>query len=171
MKILFHHIPRTAGTSVKSWLASCFDDQKLDLIAGHDVAHLIPSMPPDTLKITVVREPVDRILSAFYFHQGADAKVSKLLHYVRHWHDTLHYQNIDLDQFDIVGIYEELPVFCDLVAQTANLEPFDGRWLNQTAGQPRAAEVPLGIIEEMRDILVGEIAIYDRCRRTILDTP
>lgn len=89
-KILFDHIPKCGGTSLKAYLSSQYPKWKIfliidqksiesfknmpkdkrlqyDLIQGHSANKLIDYVHPDTLKITMLRDPIDRIISHYYY--------------------------------------------------------------------------------------------------------
>jgi hypothetical protein len=94
--IIFHHIPKTAGSSVfevlkanyssgqlrqvhgtedvvRQWFDQTFsrlssDNQKKILcIAGHHVHHLRPAIHPPPRMFTMFRDPIDWVLSLYYF--------------------------------------------------------------------------------------------------------
>jgi hypothetical protein len=87
MKLLFDHIEKTGGMTVTRYLESCFaNDDRLMLykegqcnaanesftqampllVAGHH-AHYIAHKCPNHMKVTVLRDPVDRVMSLFRF--------------------------------------------------------------------------------------------------------
>ncbi|NBB78933.1 MAG: sulfotransferase family 2 domain-containing protein, partial [Verrucomicrobia bacterium] len=92
-RILFDHIPKCAGQSLNAYLRRHFPGRKIfhmpgsapaasvaqfrqlpesqrhafALISGHLAGYLFDEVHPDSCKITVLREPVDRIVSHYYF--------------------------------------------------------------------------------------------------------
>ena len=91
MKICFVHVPKTGGTSLKKYLDQfyvksdiCPYDQvpqlhgapaeelrKYNLIRGHIQGHAAYAKLEDEFKyITVVRNPVDRVISNYYFDKS-----------------------------------------------------------------------------------------------------
>lgn len=92
-KVLYEHIPKCAGTSVRSYLKSQYPFNRIytvrgsdparyiarfeslaeqrrhryDLIVGHGAHRLRRQAHPDILKATVFRDPVDRVISHYFF--------------------------------------------------------------------------------------------------------
>jgi len=91
-KILFDHLPKCGGTTLSSYLAMNYPIRKsfstgsrpagpvdrfkaypqkkrygYDLIQGHLVHRLVDYVHPDCLKITVFRDPVERLISGYYY--------------------------------------------------------------------------------------------------------
>jgi len=92
-KILFDHLPKCGGTSLCTYLEDNYPKEKsfmidgsnpepyldafrklaethryaFDLIAGHLANQLLDYVHPNTLKVTVLREPVDRIVSHYFY--------------------------------------------------------------------------------------------------------
>jgi hypothetical protein len=90
-RLCFLHIPKTAGTSISSILSRWYPENlifqggnKLDynkyckdeiseyrLYKGHiQFIYANPSLPSDTLFVTLLREPLERVISLYYFWQG-----------------------------------------------------------------------------------------------------
>ncbi|NBB79893.1 MAG: sulfotransferase family 2 domain-containing protein [Verrucomicrobia bacterium] len=92
-RILFDHVPKCAGQSLNAYLRRHFPGRKIfhmqgsapaasvaqfrqlpeskrhsfALVSGHLAGQLLDEVHPDSCKITVLREPVDRIVSHYYF--------------------------------------------------------------------------------------------------------
>jgi len=92
-KILFEHLPKCGGSSLAAYFAEQYPRRKIfctdgdnpqpsvdefkrypqkkrygyDLVEGHLAHELIEYVHPDSLKITVFREPVERIISHYYY--------------------------------------------------------------------------------------------------------
>ena len=92
-KLLFEHIPKCGGSTVRNYLRSqypmggtyavyppnradkisrfkCLPERKrfsYDLVIGHGAHHLRDFVHPETLKTTVLRDPIDRIISHYYY--------------------------------------------------------------------------------------------------------
>lgn len=91
-KLLFEHVPKCGGTAVRGYLehhyrgsrtyrvygwrpGECETFKRLserrrhayDLIIGHGVHELLDWTAPETVAATVLREPVDRIVSHYYY--------------------------------------------------------------------------------------------------------
>jgi hypothetical protein len=90
-RLCFLHIPKTAGTSISSILSYWYPDKlifkggdKLDydkyskeelseyrLYKGHiQYIYANPNLPSDTSFVTLLREPIERVISLYYFWQG-----------------------------------------------------------------------------------------------------
>jgi hypothetical protein len=92
-KIIFDHIPKCGGTSLCAYLESHYPARKVfsinrsksgisaeefkalpqrkrygySLIQGHVANKLLDSVHPECVKVTVLREPFDRIVSHYYY--------------------------------------------------------------------------------------------------------
>lgn len=92
-KLLFEHIPKCGGTTVVNYLRSQYLDNRIftvygkdtgkrislfkslsqekrynyDLIVSHGAHQLRHYCHPDTLKATILRDPVERIISHYYY--------------------------------------------------------------------------------------------------------
>ena len=81
----FHHIPKTAGTSVRLWLASCFGDNmcpagiadglvtipsrelgRYSVFSGHFHSYLPQYLEREVIAFTVLRDPVARTRSHWH---------------------------------------------------------------------------------------------------------
>lgn len=96
MKICFVHIPKTGGTSLKRYMDQFFTtpdicpwDQtidlnfrdraelvKYDLIRGHIYGNIATEkLGPEYRYVTMLRDPVKRIISDYYFHRNEPDRV------------------------------------------------------------------------------------------------
>lgn len=91
-KLLFEHIPKSGGTTVTDFLKSQYSNEKIfciahntsksisdfkclpeekrfsyDLIVGHGAHQLRRYSHPEILKATIFRDPVDRIISHYFY--------------------------------------------------------------------------------------------------------
>lgn len=88
-RLYFHHIPKTAGMSLREFLVeragadnvapvlrsgrlreALRDYARFPIITGHLVPVPSDALPSDRVNVTLVRHPVDRILSSFYFERN-----------------------------------------------------------------------------------------------------
>lgn len=96
MKLCFVHIPKTGGTSLKNYLDQFFDNEKIcpfdqstelhkttseqlagyDFIRGHINGHIAYRLLKDRYNyVTVIRHPVERVISNYFFHRNEDDSV------------------------------------------------------------------------------------------------
>ncbi len=119
-KIVFIHVPRTGGTSIKSAL------NLHDKIYKEDVYHMsandIPKGCEDYFKFAFVRNPFDRFVSLYFYNKSESYKEKfpdKLTTKVaeeydfKEWLDNFPYKHIQqvdfgLEKLDFVGKYEKL---------------------------------------------------------------
>lgn len=133
--ILFLHIPKTAGTALRNFFAKQIGEERVtrglptmrledaliryagyDAICGHFLGEQGRPLPADRISMTILREPVDRFLSYFYFRKF-DVQHSPVDQRVR---------AMDVDQF-IDSLSEN--DMDDLNMQTSMLYPFGARSL------------------------------------------
>lgn len=124
-KILFDHLPKCGGSSINKFLEKNYLRRKtynvkvenqdyyinrfinlsekkrygFDLIKGHLVHSLIDYVHPDTLKITLLRDPVERIISHYYYVKNNPG------HYL---YQAINKQNMGLEDYVSSGISNEL---------------------------------------------------------------
>jgi hypothetical protein len=84
-KLVFTHIPKNAGTSIRRWLeAHVPDAEKQPDAAKHMTPHHVHSQHKGYTNFAVVRNPYDRLLSHYHFDTERHAqyldKKSKLKH-------------------------------------------------------------------------------------------
>lgn len=144
-RILFDHIPKCAGTALNAYLEAHYPQRKIftlsgqrpkhsvakfkslsnekrnlfALIKGHLAGYLLDDVHPQCLKVTVLREPVDRIVSHYYY-----AKRNPV-HYL---HETIHRKNISLKDYVESDLSHELSNhytlhFSGLSREEARLDP------------------------------------------------
>ena len=124
-KIVFDHLPKCAGTALNVYLMSHYPRRKIfvidgvhshasverfkmmserrrhryDLVIGHYANELFDFVHPDCLKITVLREPIDRIVSHYYY------VVSREKHYL---HQQVKERHIGLEAYADPDLSPEL---------------------------------------------------------------
>ena len=119
-RILFDHLPKCGGSTINKFLLSQYPQRytfdsgrnpynlvkefrslsqnlryRYKLIIGHNAYQLVDFVHPDTIIFTIFREPVDRIISHYYF-----VKQNKS-HYL---HDLVVEGHMDLEDYAISGI-------------------------------------------------------------------
>jgi len=76
-RLVFTHIPKNAGTSIKAWFQRWVPDARPEHLPlgthKHHTPHHLQPMPGYT-HLAVVRNPYDRLLSQYYFHLEAYTK-------------------------------------------------------------------------------------------------
>ena len=124
-KVFFDHVPKCGGTSVTKYLqanyllrktfsikthagstsiegfktASQQTRYKYDLVKGHNAHQLIAYVSPECIKVTVLREPVDRIISHYYYAKRVPS------HYL---FKIIHGSNMELKDYATSGLSAEL---------------------------------------------------------------
>lgn len=115
-KILFDHLPKCGGSTLNSYLQEHYPYRKTytingqepqasvdrfkqmpqnvrygyDLINGHMANQLLDSVHPDCLKVTLLRDPVERIISHYFYARSIP------FHYL---HDRIHAEGITLHDY------------------------------------------------------------------------
>ncbi len=124
-KVLFDHLPKCGGTTVEHYLRSHYLTKKTymidsqnpqysmqvfkslpeakrydyDFVYGHLADGLLDFVHPDTISLTIFRDPVDRIVSHYYYVKR------KPNHYL---HDMVTSKNLTLEEYAASGISVEL---------------------------------------------------------------
>ncbi len=124
-KLLFDHIPKCGGSSLNAYLemnylrrktfsidgsntAASVDKFKnlsqhkrhgYDLVKGHGAHELLDYVHPECLKVTVLREPVDRIISHYYYAKRTRA------HYL---YTKIHRSEMSLEDYATSDLSDEL---------------------------------------------------------------
>lgn len=141
-KILFDHLPKCGGSSLNTYLEAHFsrrktfsihgsrsaesverfknlsikDRYRYDLIKGHHAHDLLDYVHPECIKVTVFRDPVDRIISHYYYVKrtpkhylyldvmGSEMSLeeyatSNLSIELRNWYTT-HFSGLDADEIE-----------------------------------------------------------------------
>lgn len=124
-KVLFDHLPKCGGTTVEHYLKSQYRTKKIymidgqnpqysvtvfkslpeakrynyDFVYGHLADELHDFVHPDTTFLTIFRDPVDRIMSHYYYVRR------KPNHYL---HDIVTSKNMTLEEYATSGLSVEL---------------------------------------------------------------
>jgi len=125
VRILFDHLPKCGGRTFKWFLESNFlwretysipgkspreavarfknfpetKRHSYRLVEGHMADQLIECVSDDFLCLTMLRDPVERIVSHYYFAKGLR------IHYL---HDTIHREGLTLEQYATGNLSDEL---------------------------------------------------------------
>lgn len=211
-KILFYHVPKCGGMSVVDYLASNYtkntifqtnppyhaavafflslsktEREAYDFIAGHETDALVAHVSPDMLKTTMLRNPVDRLISSYYYYIrlpfvddtsrtiGLDAFIQKFAEniYIQQFstaEDRQHFAGDALvertfrriqETYDLVGITEKFTAFLDELRQRANLpKAYGGKKVNVTYKRKRLDDMDPDIIKRIEVILAPDIKLY-----------
>ena len=124
-KILFDHMPKCGGSTLNKYLEAHYPENKIfssygknpkesikvfkeltekerynySLIKGHYANELKDYVNPDTLKITILRDPVERIISHYYFVKSYTG------HYL---HNKIIQKKISLKDYTTSNLSDEL---------------------------------------------------------------
>jgi len=144
-KILFDHLPKCGGTSLNVYLEAHYPRRKTfsinginptasveyfknlpqrkrhgyDLVKGHFAHELINYAHPECLRVTVLREPVDRIISHYYYAKRTQS------HYL---YSKIHSSKMSLEEYATSDLSGELrnwytTHFSGLTVDAAELNP------------------------------------------------
>jgi len=193
--LLFDHYPKAAGTTIRTWLLENFTDasvvfniddlapgftsgdfrslprhkrHRLKLVMGHDAGGLREEMQEGTVCVTVIREPIGRLLS--FYHYAKQTPLMGNLHVDANYMDVTsyavkhglthalgkYYGSVDQVQakYEIVGDSADLPKFCKRVQDRISLPVgFTGERLNATP-HPQAAS------SELQNLCKSDVDFY-----------
>jgi len=180
--ILYHHVAKTGGTSITSWLQenvqpSCSPNwyprhtkEKQDsirLIAGHHASEVIDMLGPGWIKTTIIREPFDRLV-CFYLYERSRIgdRCPSLRDFVNRAPWLIQYANIGLDRFDIIGVYPRVQEFCDAISRATGIPRFDGRVMNKNHEKGKLSQDDLEFLgsESLLDLLWPDCQEYMKYR-------
>jgi Wzt C-terminal domain len=225
-RVVFDHLPKTAGTSVNRWLIEALGDGNVSdvvtglhrsaiyryggqycLITGHLDFINAEGLDPRWQYTTILRDPVDRALSWLYYvlkHYTAYTlpgiyeacsqfvksdgeiiaeaiypSISNL--YTSHFCKILGYGNEDdsvrlknaqsaLDQYDLVGIFEDYQGYSKLLSRLLNLTHVPPvRHFNRTEGRPSLNETSKALRTALENLNNLDFELYYGCKEKVRD--
>ena len=221
-KILFDHLPKCGGSSLNAYLGAHYPIRKTfwinvrspaasvdefkrfpesrrygyDLINGHLAGLLIDFAHPECLKVTMLRDPVDRIISHYYYvkrspthylyskvHESdmslKDYVTSGLSRELGNWYTT-HFSGLgieDVEQYpedsikravDIIGFLDGYSSFTQELRDRARLRyEYQDRKLNVTSRRVSINDVPQSTIDAIEQMNQLDIVLYRRIRDAV----
>ncbi|WP_264740339.1 sulfotransferase family protein [Cytobacillus firmus] len=201
--LIFLHIPKTGGTTLSTIISNQYKENefkktklqelqkfteedlgRLKCIAGHGYFGVHEYFNRSCSYFTMVRDPVDRVLSNYYFikrrkdHRDHNklGNVS-LKEFVRDFQDrTFNHQTKRLSgpgvpsleaakenlerHFTIVGVTDEFDESLFLMKKEFNWSDISYEIKNSTENRPSIAEVPKDIINYIKEMNQLDIALY-----------
>lgn len=184
-RLLFDHLPKCGGTSLKHYLCGCYagrrqvlldgvnpypqmeaframragERARVGLVFGHLAGMLRGDVRPDRLKVTVLREPVERVVSHYFYARSTPAHylygalreegmtleryvVSGMCHEVRNWF-TAHFSGFEPERVEAepeAALAEAVRVLSEEYDGVGVLERLDvfAEWLRVRARLPEA---------------------------------
>jgi hypothetical protein len=88
-KFLFIHIPKTGGTSLRTWLYEILQDPSMQILKKHVTAKQVENVidrPERYFKFTFVRNPWDMLVSQYFKARHSDAYLKNYGQDKRDWH-------------------------------------------------------------------------------------
>jgi len=217
-QVLFDHFYKCGGTTIRNYLLqnynntirlnlshlikykqnlvnyyrSLSDGEKryYTLIHGPYASRIMPDVPKDTIKTVMIRQPIDRLLSEYYFQISRNLmdKNCTLAEYIEN-HDTYYikklstpqerkdlqgteliekcYSNI-CQQYDLVGITQEMDLFLNELQCMADLPiPFTNRKINITAKRKSTKTVDPKVIELATQRLDLDIQLFNLVKKDV----
>jgi hypothetical protein len=190
-KYIFLHVPKTGGTSVRTALRKraklCVAEhyyglkssaQKADVIYGHFKISTYANMFPHAKLITVVREPIEQIISNFLHYKRAQNtrfepgigrlppglnfvefyRHPKMLNYQSQFFDT-----VDIEDFYVVGITERYNDFLDQLELKCGWKIGKLPHLNPSmAGRPVPTPEQ---IAEIKELYSKDYGLYEKAKK------
>ena len=172
-KLLFEHIPKCGGTAVKHFLISQYFNRRIflingrnpsksishfqalpekrryyyDLIVGHGAHKLRQYSHPETLKATIFRDPIDRIVSHYFYVLRSPE------HYL---HKQVTDRRISLVDYATSNLSQELrnnyvTRFLQISADEAEKNAEDS--INRAYNLLREEYAVVGFLEELQDVM------------------
>lgn len=147
-RLLFCHVPKCAGMTVITVLKTMCGDRNvwiddiksdppngIEIIAGHFRSFKYDDIFPDVPKITFLRDPVERMISQFYFHKRSKFPTPRawwvdevrkgkmdIVEYAKYESNVLsHYVSKEqLPTFGLIGLQERFEESMELFFQKYN---------------------------------------------------
>ena len=174
-RVLFDHLPKCAGSAIDAYLGSHYpkrlvfktdpnqprssvakfkelsteERHRYRLVVGHMAHDLVDLVHPETTTLTILREPVDRIVSHYFY------VLQQEQHYL---HERVVKDNIQLEDYATLGLSDEL--------ENWYTTHFTGLTIEQVEQDPQAAlEHAIDLIAEKYDIIGFQTNLPDVAER------
>ena len=164
IKLIFDHLPKCGGTSFHNYLEAHYPRKRtfhlkgtgphqsvqefrafsrerrhgFDLVKGHEAHQLLDEVHPDCLAVTVLRDPVDRIISHYAFAKRTP------IHYL---HAKIHRSGVTLVEFATSSCREFKPL------RNWYTTHFTGCSTEPLANHPDLADEAIEVIRRRYDIV------------------
>lgn len=210
IKIISVHLPKSAGTSLAAGLEKTFGERlhvdntddpvnplsqrvqnpkiyfnrarKVDENIACLHGHFHPGQFDlnDVFLLTVLRHPIDNILSIYYFWKSSPPHGNPLHDYfianrlslidfanlpaIRHLYNETYFGGFDMNRFNILGRYEDRAGFFYKIKDSIGLELDQSICKNVTPMHPERLEDlhNMALLNSLRDILKCDIDFYEK---------
>ncbi len=117
--------------------------------------------------VTFLRDPVDRIISAYYYLQGNYKRLGynlDIIEFSKLINNQVTYMVGDLDKYEFIGITEEFNKSFDLMCDQFNLNKISKIKNERVSGMGKSLVGKKGR-GKIRDIIIEDVKLYDEARR------
>lgn len=117
--------------------------------------------------VTFLRDPVDRMISAYYYLQGNYKKLGHdldIIEFSKLINNQVTYVIGDLDKYDFIGITEKFNKSFDLMCNKYSLNKISKIKKERVSGRGKTL-VNKKVRRKIRDIIIEDVNLYDEARR------
>jgi hypothetical protein len=117
--------------------------------------------------VTFLRDPVDRMVSAYYYLQGNYKKLGynlNIIEFAKLINNQVKYVVGDLDKYEFIGITEEFDKSFNLMCEKFDLNKISNIQNKRVSGRGKKL-VKRKVREKIRDIIIEDVKLYDEARR------